>query len=392
MIEKLPRDIFYQIISGFSSRELHRLKRVSRFFLKMINCDQFWNLHLESIARSFLAEYPEVSRKNALLLAAVFCGLTAYAIQYIRQGADIHVKLYNKSSQRKVYFIQPIHYAASGGNPATVKALIKRHAIFKAPKKAEFYTSPLHHAVAQGNISCCRLLLDEGANINQPSDSQYCDLATTPIQVAAIFNQVQCYMLLRDRGADIHYQFSRENEQAIHYAIRNQSLEVLQMLLTDGADPNVSIYEDPVKPLALACDTQNPQIVLALLRHGANPRSQMGLFFYWPALHYTLCRKHYHLARVLLDFDRSLVDYRHHFPNAKELDQWHQSAMHLLAEHGDFEGLQVLIDYGADPHLLYRGNTAFTIAQINGHTEFADLLAEYAIEYDFNKYTIPKNN
>ena len=389
MMERLPSDVFYLIISNLSVHELHRLKRVSKFFLRTINCDRFWKMHLERIARSFLVEYPELSRKNALLLAAVYSGLTEYAIKFIRQRADIHVKLYYKGRQDKRYFIQPLHIAANCGNPSTVKALIKRHAIFKAPKKAEFYTSPLHFAVAQGNVSCCRLLLDKGANINQLSDWQHYGYDKTPLHIAAIFNQVKCYELLRDRGADIHYRSSIECEQAIHYAIQNQSLEVLQLLLTDGADPNVSINEDPVSALALACDTQNPQIVLALLRHGAHTRKDMSLFFYRPALHYTLCRKQYHLSRVLLDFDRTLVDYRHPFWNANEQQKdWDESALHCVAERGDLEGLRLLMDYEADPHLLYQGDTAFTIALINNHIECADLLAEYAIEYDFNKYSI----
>ncbi len=387
MIERLPRDVFYQVILGLDIRELHRLKRVSQFFLRMID-DKFWKMYLPRVAQSFMAEYPELSRKNALLLAAVYCGLTEYAIKYIRRRADIHVKLYYKQSQRKDYFIQPIHYAAFCGNPSTVQALIKRHAIFKAPKKVEFYTSPLHYAVAQGNVSCCRLLLDKGANINQLSDWQHYGYDKTPIHIAAIFNQVECYVLLRDRGADIHYRSSRESEQAIHYAIQNQSLEVLQMLLKDGADPNTYINEDPISALALACDTKNPQIVLALLRHGANTRRDMSLFFHRSPLHYTLCRKQYHLARVILDFDRTLVDFQLPMWNG-DLQQhdWDDSALHLVAERGDLEGLQLLMTYGADPHLLTSGDTAFTIAQINGHTECADILAEYAIEYNFNKYS-----
>ena len=158
------------------------------------------------------------------------------------------------------------------------------------------------------------------------------------------------------------------------------------MLLTDGADPNTYINEDPISSLALACDTKNPQIVLALLRHGANARSNMTLLFDRSALHYTLRRKQYHLARVILDFDRTLVDFQLSMWNGNFQQQdWDDSPLHLVAEHGDLEGLQLLITYGADPHLLTCGHTAFTIAQINGHTECADLLAEYAIEHDFNK-------
>lgn len=383
MFELLPRDVFYQIIFDFGARELHKLLRVNRYINKMINCDQFWEKKITLLANGFRIRYPDINYRNALLVAAASYGLTQYVIKYVRRGANINVKLYHCS--RKTAYIYPIHYAAHCGNPSTVKELIRHHALFKAPKKVEVFTSPLHFAIAQGNIECAEVLLMKGVNVNQEADGQYDFRIYTPLQISVLTNQVPCYQLLRSFGADVNFRLSRESDAAVHTAIQHGSLAVLKLLLLDGADPNAYTEEDPVSPLALACDAGNPEVLLELLRHGADPRAYMTLFMDQPALHYALCRKKFALAKLLLEFDSSLVDYCHYYPNADNRYKWDKSALHCVARLGCIESIRLLIQYQADPHLLYDGRTAYDIAIEEGHMECAELLAEYSNEYDYNK-------
>lgn len=381
MFELLPRDVLYQIIFDFSSRELHQLQRVSVHFRGMINCEKFWGKKLTALAQGFRNRYPDISYNDALLVAAASYGLTHYVINFVRKGAKVNIKLYYNS--RKKAYVYPIHYAAHCGNPGMVKALIKYHALFKTPKKVEVFTSPLHFAIAKGNIECAEVLLMNGANINQEADGQYDFRLYTPLQISALMNSVRCYQLLRSYGADVNFRLSQESDTVLHTAIRHGSLEVLQLLLIDGADPNACTEEDPLSPLALACDGGLPDILLALLRHGANPRAQMTLFMHQPVLHYTLCRKKFALAKLILEFDSTLVDYCHYYPKAD--DKWDKSALHCVAMLGCVESIRLLIQYQADPHLLYDGRTAYDIAIMKDHIECAELLAEYSNEYDYNK-------
>lgn len=203
MIESLPTDILNKIFFDFSSQEWHRLQRVSRSFLKMVNDDKLCETKLNSIAAIVRFHNPYLSSINVKLVSAAYYGLTRYVAKFLCEGADANVKLIQHDPPRKPYHIQPIHYAASCGNPATVKVLIKHHAIFKAPKKVTYYTSPLHFAVANGRLSCIRLLLKKGANVNQPSGQPF-SIDATPIQIAAMYNQTKSYTLLRTRDADIH--------------------------------------------------------------------------------------------------------------------------------------------------------------------------------------------
>ncbi len=383
MFELLPREVLYQIIFDFSARELHKLLRVNRHFNKMINCDQFWERKLTLLAKGFRSRYPDLNPRDALLVAAASYGLTQYVIKIIRKRANINVKLYH--CDRKKAYVYPIHYAAQCGNPATVKALIKHHALFKAPKKVEVFTSPLHFAIAEGNMECAEVLLMKGVNVHQEADYQYGYRLYTPLQISVLKNQVPCYQLLRSYGADVNFRLSRECDTALHTAIRHGSLAVLKLLLRDGADPNAYTEEDPVSSLALACNAGNPEVLLELLRHGANTRAHMTLFMDHPVLHYTLCRKKFALAKLILEFDSSLVDYCHYYPNADNRYKWDKSALHLVATLGIIESIRLLIQYQADPHLLYDGHTAYDIAIEEGHMECADLLAEYSNEYDYNK-------
>ena len=113
----------------------------------------------------------------------------------------------------------------------------------------------LLHAVRQGHADAAAALLDGGADINQPSGGD----ATTPLLMAAVNGQFDLALELLDRGADpnlvsragttplfavIERQWAprasyahpteHEQQQATH-------LDVLEALLTAGADPNVRL-------------------------------------------------------------------------------------------------------------------------------------------------------
>ena len=55
-----------------------------------------------------------------------------------------------------------------------------------------------------------------------------------------------------------------------------------------------------------------------------------------------------------------------------------ETALHIAAEKGHKEVVQILLDKGANPNIQdEKGNTPFTLAQENGHAHVADLLAAF---------------
>jgi ankyrin repeat protein len=113
----------------------------------------------------------------------------------------------------------------------------------------------LHHAVRQGNLSAVVALLDGGAGIDEPTSTD----GTTPLLLAAINGQFDVAMKLIERGANVNTpstagatplygvlntQWSPRSRFPQPQAVQNQKtgyLEVMEVLLKKGADPNVRI-------------------------------------------------------------------------------------------------------------------------------------------------------
>ena len=117
-------------------------------------------------------------------------------------------------------------------------------------QKDESGSAPLHRAVREDNTyEIVQLLLDAGADINLQGGR----CGDTPLHVAARCYQNQAIQLLLDAGADVNQQ-NNDGNTPLHYAVRNHSFEVrnhsaeairnhtveaIQLLLAAGADPRI---------------------------------------------------------------------------------------------------------------------------------------------------------
>ena len=117
--------------------------------------------------------------------------------------------------------------------------------------------TPLLHAARQGHVEASLALLDAGADINQPSASD----RTTPLLMAAINGQFDLALILLERGANpnlastagttpLFATLERTWAPRASYAhpIEHQQqkathLELLEALLSAGADPNVRLQK-----------------------------------------------------------------------------------------------------------------------------------------------------
>jgi len=115
--------------------------------------------------------------------------------------------------------------------------------------------TPLLHAARQGHVEASLALLEGGADINQPSAGD----RTTPLLMAAVNGQFDLALILLQRGANpnlastagttpLFATLERTWAPRASYAhpVENQQqkathLELLEALLTAGADPNVRL-------------------------------------------------------------------------------------------------------------------------------------------------------
>ncbi|KAG8183957.1 hypothetical protein JTE90_005188 [Oedothorax gibbosus] len=152
----------------------------------------------------------------------------------IKYGADVNAMTPERHDNRTV-----LHYAVLSGNLDTVKLLLKHGAVVKFSSDY-MKPSPLDFSILRGNPEMAKLLIDSGADVNVGS----------PII-----------------GCPLHIALSEKVDNKV---------EIIQMLLDCGADPNtVSVCDDgplikpPIGEYFNSCDHPTVDVVRLLLCYGA---------------------------------------------------------------------------------------------------------------------------
>ncbi|KAJ8415115.1 hypothetical protein AAFF_G00008130 [Aldrovandia affinis] len=159
--------------------------------------------------------------------------------------------------------VSPLHVACLQGHTACAKLLIDHGAnvdVTTVDRK-----TPLSDACARGQVTCVRLLLQHGATPHGPTDS------ASPIHQAAVKGHTECLEALVQQGADVD-RWSEHLGTPLYTACTNQHLSMAKKLLQHGADVNSGKGGD--SPLHVGARLGQPELVAALLDHGANPSAR----------------------------------------------------------------------------------------------------------------------
>lgn len=159
----------------------------------------------------------------------------------------------------------------------------------------------------------------------------------------------------------------------LHLAIESNQLEIVRILLEQGAEINI-ITKEGYSPLHTASQRGNIDILkLLLLKEDANIHEHLQKSDYYN-IEYNLRGNAFHIAAICghLNVVRLFLD---HKANIDGMTKEHETAVYLAAEYGHLEIVQLLLSKGAYiGNATRNGETAFTIAVREGHLSIVKLL------------------
>jgi ankyrin repeat protein len=119
-------------------------------------------------------------------------------------------------------------------------------------------TTPLHEVVRNGNEYLVNVLLSHGAAVDERNDKQ-----ETALHLATNCNIAEC---LLKRGAQINAA-TVDGETPLYVACQRGSVDLVDMLLQYGAEPN---GQSGTIPLSVHCQKDNGSFSGTLLSNGAD--------------------------------------------------------------------------------------------------------------------------
>lgn len=102
------------------------------------------------------------------------------------------------------------------------------------------------------------------ANVNATNYSEF-----TALYEAAHNGHVECVRILHKRGAKIEAMGHR-SRGPLHAAAKYGHCSIVQFLLDEGANIDAAIDDNGCTPLAIAIEQQRSDVVMLLLKRGAN--------------------------------------------------------------------------------------------------------------------------
>ncbi len=214
-------------------------------------------------------------------------------------------------------------------------------------------------AQAYRHEDVARLLISSGANSNLRSTSGWAAL-----HYAAKNDSPEVVELLLSHSADPNITNNNNGWTALHYAANNGFPEVVELLLSYSADPNI-INNNGCTALHYAAENASPKVVELLLSHSAdlNIINNNG----WTALRYAASDGHNEMVELLLANNADL--------HAREKEAW--TALHCAARYGHESAAKLLLDHNADVKApSSAGLTPLHLAAFGGHTNLIALLVD----------------
>ncbi|KAF5581731.1 ankyrin protein [Fusarium pseudocircinatum] len=203
----------------------------------------------------------QVWRNERLIHMACFKGWKGVVDKLIEKHANLN------DPPRDLPKASPVALAVESGHSDILRALLAAGAAVECPVKG--LSSPLHIAVAAQNLLGCELLLDAGCQVNAEDKD-----GSTALSIAADLNDLDMVECLVSHGADP----SRPDyETPLHIAVDWGNFEMVEIILSSRLFTDIDAKgEKEYTALGIAATTGRLDIVSMLLDHGADPNMRNG--------------------------------------------------------------------------------------------------------------------
>ncbi|XP_070579650.1 transient receptor potential cation channel subfamily A member 1-like [Ptychodera flava] len=287
---------------------------------------------------------------SALHVAAIN-NHTEIAVMLLARGAKV-----NAQDEEDM---TPLHRAGVYNRTDMIKILLNRGADLEA-RDSEHFT-PLLGTAWKGQSEAALSLLLNGANICATDH-----VLKTCLHWAVEENHVKYVSALLRHGAEILLNSKDSNDQTpLHYAAENGNLEMLQLLLSNGAKPDVKDAEEKV-PLHIAAQYGQRDCAEALTEANPMQLNEDDIDGRTPLLLASV-HGHHKVANALLKIGA----------NISSRDDTRMSALSLAASKGHVDTVKVLIRNHADVHAVDKNkNTALHHSAASGHVAVTKKLLE----------------
>ena len=259
--------------------------------------------------------------------------------------------------------LSKFHRACGDGDINQVKELLTSHndirdAINKCVYNNGFggTLAAIHLAVEGMHKEVCQFLLSNGASTSVTDSEGY-----SPIHIACNVGNVDVLNLLLDNGADPESLVERIGSTTLHEAVCSGSLEIVEALLDRISNKDLVNHQDTKgwSPLHYACQYGHNKIVKVLLAHKAKVDLQVQIGR--TSLHLAAFEGHSECVKLLLD---------HHCDvDVQDEEGW--TAIILACQEGHPEIVQMLIEHCPDLSLVSNltGRNAIHAASFHGHLQ-----------------------
>ncbi|ENH75185.1 Ankyrin-1 [Fusarium oxysporum f. sp. cubense race 1] len=203
----------------------------------------------------------QVWRNERLIHMACFKGWKGVVDKLIEKHANLN------DPPRDLPKASPVALAVESGHSDILRTLLAAGAAVECPVKG--MSSPLHIAVAAQNLLGCELLLDAGCQVNAEDRD-----GSTALSIAADLNDLDIVECLVSHGADPS---KPDYETPLHIAVDWGNLEMVEIILSSRFFIDIDAKgEKEYTALGIAATTGRLDIVSMLLDHGADPNMRNG--------------------------------------------------------------------------------------------------------------------